>query len=152
MLVVGPWDKTAGQSKWRIKYIMYKLAVFSTAIFAFFIGWVVYMADTGQKSIFFDLVKMIPFGDKIGHFLLFGFLALGANIVFKLRGMRIGNINLFYGAIVIFVVVVIEEVSQKFMPGRTFDINDIMASLAGIVAFSLIPPGFLLKKQEPGQA
>lgn len=126
---------------------MYKLAVFSTTLFAFFIGWVVYMADTGQKSIFFDFVKTIPFGDKIGHFVLFGILTLGANIVFKFRGVGIGNIKVLYGAIMIFCVVVIEEVSQKFMPGRTFDMNDIMASLAGIVVFSLIPLGFMLKRQ-----
>ncbi len=127
--------------------MMYKLAVFSTTLFAFFIGWVVYMADTGQKSIFFDFVKTIPFGDKIGHFVLFGILTLGANIVFKFRGVGIGNIKVLYGAIMIFCVVVIEEVSQKFMPGRTFDMNDIMASLAGIVVFSLIPLGFMLKRQ-----
>ena len=127
--------------------MMYKLAVLSTTLFAFFIGWVIYLADTGQKSIFFDLVKIIPFGDKIGHFLLFGFLTLGPIIVFKLRGMRIGKINVLYGAIVIFCVVVIEELSQKYVPGRTFDISDIMASLAGIVAFSFMPIGFMLKRQ-----
>lgn len=124
----------------------FKLAVFSTVIFAIFIGWVIYMADTGQKSIFFDLVKIIPYGDKIGHFLLFGYLALGANIFFKLRGIRIGNITVQYGAIVIFGVVVTEELSQKFIPGRTFDINDIIASLAGIVVFSIIPFDRMLKK------
>jgi VanZ family protein len=105
------------------------------------------MADTGQKSIFFDFVRIIPFGDKIGHFLLFGFLTLGTNIVFKLRGIRIGNINVLYGSIVIVCVVVIEELSQKYMPGRTFDVIDIIASLAGIVAFSFIPFGFMLKRQ-----
>lgn len=126
--------------------MMFKLATLSTAIFAFFIGWVIYMADTGQKSIFFDLVKIIPYGDKIGHFLLFGLLTLGANIVFKLRGIKIGNITVLYGAIVIFSIVIIEELSQQFIPGRTFDINDIMASLAGIVIFSMIPYGRILKK------
>lgn len=127
--------------------MLYKLAVFSTIIFAFFIGWVIYLADTGQKCIFFDFVKIIPFGDKIGHFLLFGFLTLGTNIVFKLRGIRIGNINVLYGAIVIFCVVVIEELSQIYMPGRTFDISDIMANLAGIVTFSFMPFGYMLKRQ-----
>ena len=127
--------------------MMYKHAVFSTTLFAFFICWVIYLADTGQDCIFFDLVKIIPFGDKIGHFLLFGFLTLGTNTVFKLRGIRIGNINVPYGAIVIFCAVVIEELSQKYTPGRTFDISDIMASLAGIVAFSFMPVGFILKRQ-----
>ena len=126
--------------------MMYKLTIFSTTLFAFFIGWIIYLADTGQKCIFFDFVKIIPFGDKIGHFLLFGFLTLGTNIVFKLRGIRIGNINVPYGAIVIFCAVVIEEFSQKYMPGRTFDLIDIMANLAGIVAFSFMPFGFILRR------
>jgi VanZ family protein len=125
---------------------MYKLVAFSTAMFTFFIGWVIYMADTGQESIFFDLVKITPYGDKIGHFLLFGLLALGTNIVFKLRGIRHGNITILYGAIVIFCVVVIEELSQKFIPGRTFDLIDIIASLAGIIVFSLISFGRTLNK------
>jgi len=89
---------------------------------------------------------MIPYGDKLGHFFLFGFLALGTNIVFKLRGIRICNITVPYGAIAIASIAVIEEISQKFTPGRTFDINDIMASLAGIIVFSIILFGRILNK------
>jgi len=116
---------------------MYKFTVLLTAMFAVFIGWVIYLADTGQKSIFFALVRIIPYGDKIGHFFLFGLLALGTNIALKRRGISAGNIFVPFGGIVIFGVVIVEEFSQKLMPGHTFDVNDMLASLAGVVLFSL---------------
>ena len=97
------------------------------------------MANTGQKSIFFDLVKMLPYGDKIGHFFLFGLLALGATIVFKLQGVRIGWFLVSYGAILISCLVIIEELSQKFVSGRTFDLNDMLASLAGVLVCGVLP-------------
>lgn len=127
----------------------FKLVLLSTALFAIFIGWVIYKADTGQKCIFLDLVKMIPYGDKIGHFILFGILALGANLVFKLRGFRICNINLLYGAMLIFTADVLEELSQQYIPGRTFDIADLMATLAGIVVFSMISFSRIFNKLLP---
>lgn len=126
---------------------MYKFTVLLTAMFAVFIGWVIYLADTGQKSIFFDLVRIIPYGDKIGHFFLFGLLALGANLALKRRGISAGRIFVPFGAIVIFGVVIVEEFSQKLMPGRTFDVNDMLASLAGVILFSLVPLGRRLKKR-----
>lgn len=115
-----------------------KLIALSTALFAFFIGWVIYKADTGQPCIFLDLVKIIPYGDKIGHFFLFGILAFGANLVFKHRGYCIGSISLPYGAMLIFCIDLVEELSQQYIPGRTFDFIDLMATLAGIVVFSII--------------
>lgn len=97
------------------------------------------MANTGQKSIFFDLVKMLPYGDKIGHFFLFGLLSLGTSVVLKLRGVRFGAVFVPYGAILISCLVVIEELSQKSFPGRTFDLGDILASLIGVFVFSVLP-------------
>ncbi len=125
---------------------MYKFTVLLTAMFAVFIGWVIYLADTGQKSIFFDLVRIIPYGDKIGHFFLFGLLALGTNLALKRRGISAGSIFVPFGAIIIFGVVIVEEFTQKLMPGRTFDVNDMLASLAGVVLFSLVPLNRRLKE------
>lgn len=119
----------------------YKVVLLATVLFSLFIAWVIYLADSGQKCFFFDLVKRIPSGDKIGHFFLFGLLTLGTNIVFRLRGVRLGVLTVPYGAILILTVVVIEEFSQHFIATRTMDISDIMADMVGIVAFSLITSG-----------
>ncbi len=53
-----------------------------TLSYGLFIGWVIYLANTGQSSIFFQLVRVIPYGDKLGHLFLFGFLILGLNVAF----------------------------------------------------------------------
>jgi polysaccharide biosynthesis protein VpsQ len=123
----------------------YSLITISAVLFATFIGWVIYMADTGQNSIFFELVKKTPNGDKIGHLFLFGFLAFLTNFVFRLRGMKFCNIFLPYGSILIFTLGVIEEFSQYFMPNRTLDKNDILADLIGIIIFSVISYSRFLK-------
>jgi len=43
-----------------------------------------------------------------------------------------------YGALSIFGLVIVEELTQAFFPWRTVDITDILSDLAGIMAFSLL--------------
>ncbi|WP_226410779.1 hypothetical protein [Shewanella glacialimarina] len=50
-----------------LKQRFYFLATITMAIFLGFIIWVIYLANTGGSSIFFDIVKHIPYGDKVGH-------------------------------------------------------------------------------------
>lgn len=114
-----------------------------TAAFGAFLAWIVYLADTRQGCFFFDLVKATPCGDKIGHFLLFGILTFGANLVLRNGCCRLGAIPLPYGALAVFALVVVEELSQVFFPHRTVDGGDILADLAGILllgCLSLAPP------------
>jgi len=117
---------------------MSRLILFATVLFALFIAWIVYLADTGQDSIFFELVKMLPLGDKLGHFVLFGLLALGANLALKNRGIRWGRWLVPAGALLVFFVAAAEELSQMFVSGRTCDITDLLADVAGIASFTVI--------------
>ena len=117
---------------------MSRLILFATVLFALFIAWIVYLADTGQDSIFFELVKVLPLGDKLGHFFLFGLLALGANLALNHRGIRWGRWLVPTGALVVFFVAAAEELSQMFVSGRTCDITDLLADVAGIVVFSAL--------------
>ena len=109
-----------------------------TTAFGLFIAWIIYLADTRQSSLFFDLVKAIPYGDKVGHFFLFGILTFGTNLVLKNRGWAMGKVFIPYGALSIFGLVIVEELTQAFFPWRTVDITDILSDLAGIMAFSLL--------------
>ena len=43
--------------------------------FAFIIGLIV-LADLDKKNLIMDIGHAVPWGDKIGHFILFGTLAL----------------------------------------------------------------------------
>ena len=117
---------------------MHKLVLLLTISFFVFILWVIYMANTGQSSLFFGLVKALPYGDKIGHVFLFGFLTLGANVATKFKVVKIRNINVLLGTAVVTLFVLIEEFSQHFSATRTFDIQDLMADAVGIIIFTVI--------------
>ena len=107
------------------------------------IAWVIYLADTGQSSIFFSLVRQLPYGDKLGHFALFGLLTLGLNLVTGGRSWRCGPLNLYWGATLVFVVAALEELSQAWFPNRTLDITDLMADVVGILVFSWLSRALL---------
>ena len=78
------------------------------------------------------MVKSIPFGDKIGHFFLFGTLSYLGNITLKFRILRLGNLKLYIGTAIVLGFVIIEECSQIFIISRTFDYSDLAADILGI--------------------
>ena len=115
---------------------MYKLTITISSCFFLFILWIIYLANTGQQSIFFELVRLIPYGDKVGHLCLFGFLTLLANFASKFKTFKLGKLNVYWGSVAVLVFVTIEELSQHFMPTRTLDIYDYIADMAGILLFT----------------
>lgn len=118
--------------------MIYKLCGLLTLLFFIFIAWIIYLANTGQSSIFFTLVASIPYGDKIGHFCLFGLLTLGANFAFKLKQLHLFSLPVYIGSIVVFIFIIFEELSQYFIPSRTLDITDLLADMFGIIIFNFI--------------
>lgn len=112
---------------------MYKLIVAVATAFFIFTLWILYLANTGGSSIFFDFVRSIPYGDKLGHFCLFGTLTFGVVIGSKFRCFRLGRLKIYYAAILVSVFVVGEELSQAFIPSRTFDLMDLTADTLGIL-------------------
>ncbi len=109
-----------------------------TLSYGLFIGWVIYLANTGQSSVFFQLVRAVPYGDKLGHLFLFGFLTLGLNVVLKYRVFKIKQRGIYLGSTIVGIVVLLEELSQYFLPSRTFDVIDLGADITGILLFSII--------------
>ena len=124
-------------------FTIYKLISLLSVAFLGFIVWIIYLANTGQRSVFFNLVASIPFGDKLGHFCLFGLLTLGFNFVFKLKSFNLVFFNLaslkvYVGSSVVLLFAVLEELSQYFIPNRTLDATDLLADVVGILLFNLI--------------
>jgi len=117
---------------------MYKLALYLTSAFFIFILWVIYMADTGQSSVFFDFVNAIPQGDKMGHVGLFGLLTLGANLGLRFKRIKVGRVNIFSGTVLVSIFALLEEFSQYFAPTRTLDFLDLCADAIGITLFTVI--------------
>ncbi|GGP79912.1 VanZ family protein [Shewanella ulleungensis] len=115
-----------------------RLAIFVAAGFFCFIIWIIYLANTGGGSIFFELIRYIPYGDKVGHMLLFGLLTFVANLALQSRHFLLGRIPLYYGAVLVSIFVLSEEISQGFIPSRTLDIIDLIADAVGITLFSYL--------------
>ena len=117
---------------------MYKVAGVVTVLFFAFIVWVIFMANTGQNTIFFDFVRSIPYGDKLGHLLLFGTLVLGANIGTRFKSMNVWGGRVYIGTAAVTLFVIAEELSQSFVPARTMDVMDLCADVVGIAAFTAL--------------
>jgi hypothetical protein len=115
-----------------------KIFVVCTLGFAGFILWIVYLANMGEESIFFEIVRALPHGDKLGHFGLFGFLTLLANFACGLKTISLRFLRVYLGAALVFTFALVEELSQFFIASRTLDSIDLLADIAGILAFSLL--------------
>ena len=105
-------------------------------LFALFIVLIIILADTGRLGIFAAL-NQIPFGDKAGHFILYGILALLINLSL-FRSFPLHNqlgIVLLSGLILVLLIGV-EEYSQQFFARRTFDLVDLAFSYLGVIFFS----------------
>ncbi len=103
-----------------------------------FIAWIVFQADVGQSNILFRLADAVPFGDKIGHCVLFGLLSLFANIALGFRHIiSLGKLAQ-WGSIIVLAIALIEEGSQAFIPRRGFDLLDGAADVLGVFLATLI--------------
>ncbi len=107
-------------------------------LFALFIGSVVYAADMGIGQRYFDIVRSFPLGDKISHFVLMGMMSALANLAAQGRQIRLGPISFGLGTVIVAAVVVAEEISQVWVPGRTFDLFDLLADFLGIVCGAIL--------------
>ena len=102
---------------------------FPFAAFLAFIIAVIYAADRHLARSFFGWVQSFPLGDKAGHFVLMGTLAFLLNRALAGRTIRPG---LQLGGAIVAVFVVAEELSQLWLPWRTFDCGDLVADFLGI--------------------
>ncbi|WP_462157806.1 VanZ family protein [Pseudoalteromonas sp. GB56] len=120
-----------------MKGTFFPLVAIAAVSFFGFLLWIIYLANTSQSSVFFDLVKVLPYGDKIGHFVLFGTLTVLASIALKAKYLLIAKkIKLYWGALAVFAFALGEEISQAFVATRTFDLIDLSADILGICVAS----------------
>ena len=116
-----------------------------TAFLAFIIT-AIYAADRHLARGFFAWVQSIPLGDKAGHFVLMGTLAFLLNRA--LTGRTIGR-GPQLGGVIVAVFVLAEEISQRWLPGRTFDYADLLADAMGIALADWLARAHFSKVAEP---
>lgn len=115
----------------------YFFTVFALVFFTFIL-WIIFLANTGSNNILFDIIRSIPNGDKFGHFFLYGMLTLVINLELKSKTINIGKYNLLLGTVLVCIFVVLEELSQGFIPSRTLDYQDLLADAMGIYIFTFV--------------
>ena len=108
-----------------------------TAIYIFILAVIVFVADVRGTN-FFAFIKLLPYGDKIWHFCLAGMLSFLVNLVLSAKTFQIWKVNYLLGSLIVLAIVTLEEFSQIFIRGRSFDKFDLAADYLGIFVFGEI--------------
>jgi VanZ family protein len=109
-----------------------------TLIYIFILAGIVVLADAQQTQYLFTPIRKFPFGDKIGHFCLMGVFSLLVNLALNTKTIQLWKLNYLLGSLIVLTMVTAEEFSQIFIPGRTFDLSDLIFDYAGIFIFGEI--------------
>ena len=107
-----------------------------TILFALFIILIIVLADNGQLGIL-KAVNQIPYGDKVGHFILYGILTLLINLTL-LRSLPFQSPMwvTIISSLMLALLIGIEELSQQFFASRTVSFQDLFAGYLGVIFFS----------------
>jgi len=103
-----------------------------------FLAGVVAMANRGMAPWLFAPATWIPFGDKVGHFVLMGIFSFLFNGAFRCRVVGRGGVRIMLGSLVVYLLVFAEEVSQIWLASRSFDGVDLLFDIAGIHLFGIL--------------
>ena len=107
-------------------------------VYIFVLAGIVVLADVRQTQFLFKFIKSLPFGDKIGHFFLMRIFSLLINLALSTKTIRLWKFKYLLGSLIVSAIVALEEFSQIFVRGRTFDAGDLIVDFAGIVYFGEI--------------
>ena len=105
-------------------------------LFALFILLVIVLADMDGLG-FLRFINKIPFGDKIGHFVLYGILTLLVDLaLFRSLPLLNRRLLVLRVALILALLIGLEEFSQQYFPNRSFDLVDLAFSYLGVIFFS----------------
>jgi VanZ family protein len=103
----------------------------AVALYAGLLLAIVALADLGVLSGLVTWMHEVPLADKVAHFAFaLGLGALSARA--SDRFVALGPVTLPRGVLWVAPVVLLEELSQLFVRGRTFDLLDLVADALGV--------------------
>lgn len=106
-------------------------------LFTLFILLVIVLADAGILAHYVGFVYRMPYGDKAGHFILYGILTLLLNLaLFRSRPDQSRMRLAVRCGLTLALLIGLEEFSQQYFSNRTFDLVDLTFSYLGLVFFS----------------
>jgi VanZ family protein len=108
-------------------------------LFSIFILLIIVLADAGILRRYTGFILNFPFGDKAGHLILYGILALLLNLALfrSYPDQSRGRLAVITG-LILALLIGLEEISQQFFSSRTFDLVDLSFSYIGLICFSWI--------------
>jgi polysaccharide biosynthesis protein VpsQ len=101
-------------------------------LFLLLIVGIIVADDFGRLRSIINLVTAVPSGDKYGHAIFIGTLAFLLNYALAGRMVKIGRHKILWGCVIVAVTITAEEISQIWIPSRTFDWGDLAANYFGI--------------------
>ena len=105
-------------------------------LFTLFIVLIIVLADMGRLGIL-NLVNRIPYGDKLGHFILYGILTLLINLtIIRSPPGRSRGLTAVIIGLTLALLIGLEEISQQYFSSRTFSLTDLIAGYLGVIFFS----------------
>lgn len=106
-------------------------------LFTLFILLIIVMADAGVLAQYLGFLYLYPFGDKVGHFVLYGVLAFLLDLgLFRSAPIQSWKPLAAKCGLILALLIGIEEFSQQFFSNRTFDLVDLAFSYLGVIFFS----------------
>ena len=100
---------------------------------------VVVAADAGWLPNQLEWLHDLPFCDKVLHFVLFGLLALVANLALASYARWPLARAIVIGSILVLIVATAEEYSNQWFPRRDWSLGDLLANYLGVFALGLLP-------------
>jgi VanZ family protein len=108
-------------------------------LFSLFIVLVILLADAGILARYVGFLYSFPFGDKAGHFILYGILALLLDLaLFRSRPDQSRRRLAIRCGLALALLIGLEELSQQRFSSRSFDLVDLTFSYLGVVFFSWV--------------
>lgn len=106
-----------------------------TVCYILILAGIIFVANRKSTQYLLNFIGSIPYGDKLGHFFLMGILSFLVNILLNARTVGFGKWRYLLGSLIVWIVVTVEEISQIYVRGRTFDWTDLIADSLGILVF-----------------
>lgn len=97
------------------------LAIAMTAFTLF----ILYSANFSDVNFLLDLLPNFPGIDKAGHFVLFGLFAFFLNSGLNFKYLFVKGLPIYWGALIVALISLIDEFIQAFFPNRTVDALDL---------------------------
>lgn len=123
-----------------------------TCVWAALITAIVCMANQQGPQHAFAWIYHVPAGDKLGHFVLMGVMAFLLNLALRGRTARPGRGQWLVGSALVLALAAAEELSQLFIPGRSFDFADLSAAAAGVLVLGRMSLWLPASEKQTGHA